>query len=91
MTHATVTENASIETLMVSGVIFYPEFLDGVVVSTIGSEAGSMPDSAEKVYTEEELSALTIEKIKGLAAFRGYTITATTKDEIIQEFLTQQG
>lgn len=91
MTHATVTENASIETLMVSGVIFYPEFLDGVVVSTIGSEAGSMPDSAEKVYTEEELRALTIEKIKGLAAFRGYTITATTKDEIIQEFLTQQG
>lgn len=91
MTHATVTENASIETLMVSGVIFYPEFLDGVVVSTIGSEAGSMPDSAEKVYTEEELSVLTIEKIKGLAAFRGYTITETIKDEIIQEFLTQQG
>lgn len=91
MTHVAVTENASVETLMVSGVIFYPEFLDGVVVSTIGSEAGSTPDSAEKVYTEEELSALTVEKIKGLAAFRGYTIMATTKDEIIQEFLTQQG
>lgn len=35
MTHATVTTNASIETLIFSGVIFYPERLDGVVVSTI--------------------------------------------------------
>lgn len=37
MTHATTTGNASIETLMFSGVIFYPEFLDGVIVSTIGT------------------------------------------------------
>ncbi|WP_238727255.1 hypothetical protein [Diplocloster modestus] len=35
MTHATTTGNASIETLMFSGVIFYPEFMDGVIVSTI--------------------------------------------------------
>ncbi|MBA4699225.1 MAG: hypothetical protein H2212_07285 [Ruminococcus sp.] len=35
MTHATATENACIETLMFSGVIFYPEYLDGVIVSTI--------------------------------------------------------
>lgn len=41
-------------------------------------------------YTEEELNALTIEKIKGLAAYKGYTITATTKAEIIAEFLAAQ-
>ena len=39
MTHATATENACIETLMFSGVIFYPEFLDGVIVSTIQKAA----------------------------------------------------
>ncbi len=38
MTHAVVTTNASIETLMFSGVIFYPELLDGVVVATINPE-----------------------------------------------------
>lgn len=71
---------------MFSGVVFYPEFLDGVVVSEIASGE----NSTEKVYTQDELDALTVDKIKGLAAFRGYTITATAKADIIQEFLTQQ-
>lgn len=86
MTHAAATNTASIETLMFSGVVFYPEFLDGVVVSEIASGE----NSTEKVYTQGELDALTVDKIKGLAAFRGYTITATAKADIIQEFLTQQ-
>lgn len=33
---------------------------------------------------------MTIAQIKALAAERGYTITATIKAEIIQQFLTQQ-
>ena len=37
MTHAVATSNASIETLIFTGVVFYPELLDGVVVSTIGT------------------------------------------------------
>lgn len=96
MTHATATSNASIETLMFSGVIFYPELLDGVVVSTITASAA--PDVAtlsegnmeDKIYMADDLDALTIEKIKGLATFKGYNITTTTKSEIIQEFLAQQ-
>lgn len=37
MTHATVTTNASIETLVFTGVEFFPELLDGVIVATIGT------------------------------------------------------
>lgn len=45
---------------------------------------------AEKVYTQQELNAMTIDQIKALATERGYTITKTLKAEIIAEFLTQQ-
>lgn len=101
MTHSTKTDNATIDTLVMSGVQFYPEMLDGVIVSTIEQASDSGIETAndmsravvsqeEKVYTEDELRTLTVEKIKGLAAFRGYMITKTTKDEIIQEFLMQQ-
>lgn len=35
MTHQIATDNASITTLIMSGVVFYPELLDGVVVGSI--------------------------------------------------------
>ena len=41
-------------------------------------------------WTEEELNAMTVEKIKGLAAYKGYAITKTTKSEVIAEFLAAQ-
>ena len=44
----------------------------------------------EKVYTQGELEALTIDQIKAIARERGYTITKTLKADIIEEFLTQQ-
>ena len=37
MTHQSKTENATVETLLLSGVLFYPERLDGVIVGTITS------------------------------------------------------
>lgn len=42
-------------------------------------------------YTEEELNAMTVDQIKALAADCGYSITQTTKAEIIAEFMQQQG
>lgn len=39
ITHSVGTNNATIETLMMSGVKFFPEMLDGVIVGTINSEA----------------------------------------------------
>ena len=39
MTHQTVSGNATIDTLAMSGVVFYPEMLDGVIVGTIGAGA----------------------------------------------------
>lgn len=44
----------------------------------------------DMVYTQEELSAMTIDQIKALAAERAYTITKTLKADIIAEFLAQQ-
>lgn len=45
----------------------------------------------QKKYTNEELTAMTIDQIKAIAQERGYNITKTVKEEIITEFLTQQG
>lgn len=39
MTHQTVSENATVDTLVFSGVVFYPEMLNGVIVGTIGTGA----------------------------------------------------
>ena len=35
MTHQTKTDNATLETLLMDGVVFYPERLDGIVVADI--------------------------------------------------------
>lgn len=42
------------------------------------------------VFTQSELSSLTISEITDIANARGYTITQTLKADIIQEFLNQQ-
>lgn len=39
MKHYTTDDSASVGTLVMSGVIFYPEMLDGVIVGTIGTDA----------------------------------------------------
>lgn len=39
MTHQAITENATVDTLVFSGVAFYPELLDGVFLSTIYGES----------------------------------------------------
>ena len=38
MTHDAKTENASVDTLVLSNVIFYPEYADGVFIGTISGE-----------------------------------------------------
>lgn len=62
------------------------DILDGQAVA-IEAEADTDEDGT---FTEEELTALTIAKIKALAKEKGYTITATKKADIIAEFLAQQ-
>lgn len=41
-------------------------------------------------WTEEELNALTVEKIEGLAAYKGYTLSGSNKAEKIASFLEAQ-
>ena len=62
------------------------DILDGQAVA-LEAEADTDEDGT---FTEEELTALTIAKIKALAKEKGYTITETTKAAIIAEFLEQQ-
>lgn len=80
-------DNLTCDTVAASGVGLFAENLGGVVVGTIQSEASQ---ATEKEYTEAELNALTVDQIKGLATFKGYTITKTVKAEIIAEFLAAQ-
>ncbi len=41
-------------------------------------------------WTEAELNALTVEKIEGLAAYKGYSLTGSTKAEKIASFIAAQ-
>lgn len=47
-------------------------------------------EAYQNEYTSEELNALTVEQIKTIATAKNYTITKTTKAEIIEEFLAAQ-
>lgn len=39
MNHTAISGNATVDTLAMSGVVFYPEMLDGVIVATVGTGA----------------------------------------------------
>lgn len=43
------------------------------------------------MYPQAELEEMTVTKLKSLSADLGYTITKTKKEDIIKEFLEQQG
>lgn len=47
-------------------------------------------ETFQSQYTEEELNVLTVAQIKLIASEKNYTITKTTKSEIIEEFLAEQ-
>lgn len=44
----------------------------------------------KETYTESELNALTVEKIEGLAAYKGYTLSGSNKAEKIASFIAAQ-
>lgn len=55
------------------------------------SEGKAVEVEVEKTsWTEEELNALTVEKIEGLAAYKGYTLSGSNKAEKIASFLEAQ-
>ena len=43
------------------------------------------------IYSESDLSAMTVVQIKALASDLGYSITKVIKADVIKEFLSQQG
>lgn len=55
------------------------------------SEGKTVEVEVEKTsWTEEELNALTVEKIEGLAAYKGYKLSGSNKAEKITSFLEAQ-
>lgn len=55
------------------------------------SEGKTVEVEVEKTsWTEEELNALTVEKIEGLAAYKGYTLSGSNKAEKIASFIEAQ-
>lgn len=80
--HGQPIDNSSFTYLDISEVASY-----GLPVEIVGSES----DPTTKTYTEDELSAMTVDQIKALATSRGYTLTKTAKADIVSEFLSLQG
>lgn len=66
------------------------ERLDCKVIDEEAIVKAVIPTEPKK-YTNEELAAMTIDQIKAIAQERGYNITKTVKEEIITEFIAQQG
>ena len=49
-----------------------------------------MMETSPHKYTYEDLSGISVRKIKELAENMGFTITKVLKDDVINEFLSQQ-
>lgn len=59
--------------------------------ATAAAASNAEPVIVEKTsWTAEELDALTVEKIEGLAKYKGYTISGSNKGEKIASFIEQQ-
>lgn len=64
-----------------------------VYTASVGGENNAVgePQIIEKTeWTEAELNALTVAKIEGLAAYKGYTLTGNNKEEKIASFIAAQ-
>lgn len=60
--------------------------LDSRSVSPVETDKGG----ETVVYSENDLSVMTVTQIKTLASDLGYSITKTLKADVINEFLAQQ-
>ena len=85
-TFTVLVDDEEVITFSFSGATFEPKTEDGQSISTM-----SLNSVDEKVYTQEELQAMTVKEIKAIAEARGYSITKTIKADVIAEFLSQQG
>ena len=65
-----------------------------IVAEILAAQTAEIEEEADAdesgLYTQEELTAMTIAQIKVIAADKGYTITQTLKANIITEFLAAQ-
>ena len=80
--HGQPIDNTSFAYLDISDVAPY-----GLPVEMV---SGSDTNPLTRVYTEDDLTAMTVDQIKAVATLRGYTITKSVKAEVIAEFLAQQ-
>ena len=63
---------------------------DDEETKTLFSDMDNTNEDFHTTYTYEELSLMTVKEIKKLAEDKGVLITKVIKDEVINEFLSQQ-
>lgn len=56
----------------------------------VAEETAENSQEEIKIYKKGHFNTMSVEKIKELAESLGYTITATKKADIVEEFLAQQ-
>lgn len=67
-----------------------PQDNNGTLIQFVEEYEDGATETYKDTYEESELNALTIEQIKAIAAAKGYTITKSTKADIIAEFIAAQ-
>lgn len=73
----------------------YRVYAQGASAEGIAAYAAVQPETVEKIvekteWTEAELNGMTVEKIEGLAAYKGYKLNGSNKSEKIASFLAEQ-
>lgn len=68
-------------------------FVNGAITiddsSVVVDDGGE--DLEETQYSQSELETMTVDQIKTIASERGYSVKKTTKADVIDEFIAQQG
>lgn len=60
-------------------------------VANAKAEVAETNDDEIKIYSKRAFNGMSVDKILELAKERGYEITATEKNEIVEQFLVFQG
>lgn len=86
-------DNNAFAVLDISGVqpmTYRVEMVSSAEAAAVSANAIEYVEVEKTTYSEAELNALTVEKIEGLAAYKGYSLTGSNKPEKIASFLAAQ-
>lgn len=83
-------DNNAFVVLDISGVQPMVYRVEAVTSAAASAASANYVEVEKTTYTEDELNALTVAQIEGLAAYKGYTLSGSNKAEKIASFLEAQ-